>query len=201
MLWVVTGGVLLLNYSNKDLFFFINSRHTEQLDVFMYYTTWVGEGVIIVSVLSALMLFPRFRTWQYFFSALLCNLLPFFIQQGIKSYYDSPRPINYFKHAEWIHRAKEWPELLYRSYPSGHTAGAFCFLCFLSLCLPRRYRYIGLILFIIAMVVGYSRVYLSAHFFADIYAGSIVGTVFCILIYSVVAALQTRFSKKKGTFI
>ena len=201
ILWVIVGGWLLSSFSGKDLFFFINSRYTPYTDVIMYYTTWIGQGVVITTILALLMLIPRYRTWWYFIAALLCNLLPFFLQQTLKSYYDSPRPINVFKHAAWIHRAADWPELLYRSYPSGHTEGAFCFLCFLSLILPPRYRVLGVLFFIIAMFVGYSRVYLAAHFFADVYAGSIVGTVFCTLIYSVTALLKDRFFEKKGTFI
>ena len=201
LLWVVVGGVLLLQYSNRDLFFFINSRHTDALDTFMFHTTWIGEGELIVAVLLGLMLLPRFRNRWYFIAALACNLLPFFIQQLLKSYFDSPRPINYFKHAAWIHRADAWPELLYRSYPSGHSAGAFCFLCFLSLVLPPRYKWLGLAFFGIAMLVGYSRVYLAAHFFADVYAGSIIGTVFCVLFYSLIYLLKDRYSKEKGTFI
>jgi len=201
IVWVIAGGWLLSSFNSKDLFFFINSRYTPKTDIFMFYTTWIGEGFVIVTVLALLMLLPRFRNWWYFITALLCNLLPFFIQQTLKSYYDSPRPINVFKHAAWIHRAADWPELLYRSYPSGHTEGAFCFLCFLSLVLPPRYKALGFLFFTVAMLVAYSRIYLAAHFFADVYAGSIVGTVFCTLIYSVIALLKDRFSEKKGTFI
>jgi len=39
-----------------------------------------------------------------------------------------------------------------------------------------------LLLFIVALLVGYSRVYLSQHFFIDITAGSVFGTL-TILIF------------------
>ena len=129
--WVITGGILLLNYSAKDLFFYINQNHNPAADTVMYYTTWMGEGYFIIGVLLFLMALPWFRNWWYFFTALFCNIIPFFILQMIKSYYDAPRPINYFNHAAWIHLSKGWPELLYRGYPSGHSEGAFCFFCFL----------------------------------------------------------------------
>ncbi len=200
LLWMIVGGFLLLNFTNKDLFCAVNSNHTELADKLMYLTTRMGEGWIIIAILLLLFAIPRFRSWWYFLSALLCNILPFFIQQSLKSYYDSPRPINYFKHAPWIHLPSGCPELLYRSYPSGHSEGAFCFFCFISLLLPPRYKAWGLLFFTLALAVAYSRVYLAAHFFADVYAGSILGTIGCVLVYSIMDQLKTRFFQKKDTF-
>ena len=34
-----------------------------------------------------------------------------------------------------------------------------------------------------AILVGYSRIYLSQHFFEDVYAGSIIGVVITIIVY------------------
>jgi membrane-associated phospholipid phosphatase len=201
VVWMIAGGLLLFNFTNKDLFCAINSHHTEFADKLMYLITKMGEGWVIIIVLLLLFAFPRFRNWWYFFAALLCNLLPFFLQQFLKSYYDSPRPINYFKHAAWIHLPSGCPELLYRSYPSGHSAGAFCFFCFISLLLPSRYKPWGLLFFALALAVAYSRIYLAAHFFEDVYAGSIFGTIGCVLVYSIIDQLKVRFFEKKDTFI
>ena len=167
----------------------------------MYYITMMGEGFFIIGALLLTFLHPRLRNWWYFLTALLCNIIPFFIQQLIKSYYDSPRPVNFFKHAAWIHLSPDWPVILYRSYPSGHSEGAFCFFCFLSLLLAPRYRILGLVFFILALLVAYSRVYLAAHFFADVYTGSIIGVAACIIIYFFMGKFKDRFLKKKDTFI
>ena len=200
LLWVAAGGYLLVTYNQRDLFYFINSRHAPAADVFMYYVTWLGHGAVITSSLALLLLLRRFRTWWYFISALLCNVLTFFVQQWLKSYYNTPRPINFYKHATWIHLDKSWPELLYRGYPSGHSEGAFCFCCYLSLLLPPRYRAVALVFFMLALAVCYSRIYLAAHFFADVYAGSIIGFVLCTIIYSVLKIVKDRFFKESATF-
>lgn len=186
----------MANYSDEQLFRAINTRYSDAGNVIMYYTTWMGEGYIIVGVLLSLFFIKRFRNWWYFLLALLCNLLPFFIQQSIKSYYDAPRPMQVLKGREWIHYQPEWPLLLYRGYPSGHTEGAFCFFCFLSMLLPDKHRIWGLFFFILALATGYSRVYLTAHFFSDIYLGSIVGAVTPILIYSIMTIIKERFTNK-----
>ncbi|RYZ48512.1 MAG: phosphatase PAP2 family protein, partial [Sphingobacteriales bacterium] len=45
-----------------------------------------------------------------------------------------------------------------------------------------RYRWLAVVFFVLAMAVGYSRIYLAAHFFIDVYVGSIIGVVFTILV-------------------
>jgi membrane-associated phospholipid phosphatase len=201
LFWVIAGGILLINFNAEDMFFYVNTHNTPLADTLLYYTTWMGEGYFIIPVLLLVLAWPAYRNWWYVFTAILCNLIPFFIQQSLKSFFDAPRPLNYFHHATWIHLSPNWPVLLWRSYPSGHSEGAFCFFCFLSLLLPVRYRGFGLAFFILAMAVGYSRVYLAAHFFADVYTGSIIGAVMCTLIYSVMDKLKDRFYDRKGTFI
>ena len=198
--WIITGGILLVVYGRHDLFYGINLHYTDIADASMYYFTWLGEGWLIFGVLALLMLLPALRTWWYFFSALLCNLIPFFIQQLLKSYFNSPRPRLLYGEAG-MHYLPAWPGLLHKSFPSGHSEGAFSFLCFLSLLLPPRYNKLGFVFFALALAVCYSRVYLTAHFFEDVYAGSIIGGVTTTLIFSVMTFYRDRYLGKKGTFI
>ena len=81
IVWVFVGGLLLLLFSNKELFFAINTHYNDAADTLFYYATWMGEGWVIVTVLAGLLLIPRFHNWWYFLTASLCNLIPFFIQQ------------------------------------------------------------------------------------------------------------------------
>lgn len=200
LLWVVVGGLLLIVSNQHDLFFLINTHYNTYADFVMYYFTWMGEGVVIIGVLFLLMLIPALRNWWYFFLALCCNLIPFFIQQLLKSYYNAPRPRLQYG-TTGMHYLPDWPELLHKSYPSGHSEGAFSFFCFLSLLLPPRYRAIGLLFFLLAFAVAYSRVYLTAHFFADVYAGSIIGGVTTTIIFSVMTKYKDLYPLEKGTSI
>ena len=69
----------------------------------------------------------------------------------------------------------------FHSFPSGHTAVAFGLFCLLALISSNKM--IGVVCFFIALFVAFSRVYLSQHFFLDIYIGSLIGVVATVLSY------------------
>lgn len=192
LLWVVAGGILLILFSRRDIFHSINTNYNGVLDSIMYYTTWLGEGGVIITVLALIMLIPAYRNWWYFLSALFCNIIPFFIQQILKSAFDLPRPRLLYYDRLWMHYLPDWPELLHRGFPSGHSEGAFSLFCFLSLILPPRYNKLGLVFFALALGVCYSRIYLAAHFFEDVYAGGIIGAVTTTLIFSFMAKFKKQ---------
>lgn len=200
ILWVVAGAVLSVMYSKEELFRMINGNHSGIADSVLYYATTMGEGEIIIPALLLIMILPQFRTWQYFFTALFCNIVPFLIQQSLKSYFAFPRPFAYFHNAYWIHYLYKWPYLSERSFPSGHSTGAFSFFCFVSLLLPPRYNKLGFVFFMLALSVCYSRVYLVAHFFEDVYIGSIIGSVSTVGVFYIMDKYQDFFFKRERAY-
>ncbi|HRO43357.1 MAG TPA: phosphatase PAP2 family protein [Flavipsychrobacter sp.] len=195
-LWVILGGIALLLFDRQYLFGSINTRHTLLLDVLMVWITKMGEGVFGAIILLALLLMKSFRNGWYFAAALVCNVVPALIVQAVKSSVDAPRPLNYFKEAAWIHTLPEWERLMERSFPSGHTAAAFCLFAFLSLILTPKYKWLGVVFFILAMLVGYSRIYLAAHFFHDVYFGSVFGVLFTILVVAIMRKYPHYFFRR-----
>ena len=114
--------------------------------------------------------------------------------QVIKNPIAAPRPQAVYEGQDFLRLLSHWDVLRNDSFPSGHTTGAFSFMCILAFVLPVRYRFWGLLLFCLALMVGYARVYLAAHFFIDIYVGSIIGTVFSFAI----ATLMYYFKEQKS---
>ena len=96
-----------------------------------------------------------------------------------------PRPVALFPEPSALLRVPDFENHLAYSMPSGHTAIAFAL--FLSLALQRASRWQQVGLLGMALVAGFSRIYLSEHFLEDVYAGSLLGVV-CALI----AALAVR---------
>lgn len=192
LLWVCIGAVVQLLYSRQQLFFAINTHYSDFANVFMFYFTWLGQAEVIIPALLLLPVIPRFRNWKYLALAALCNFIPFLIHHYLKSWLNHPRPRLLYRDIPEMHFLPSWPELLHSGFPSGHSQGAFSFFCFLSLLLPRKYRGYGLLFFVMAITVGYSRIYLAAHLFEDVYAGSIFGVVTTSVIYFATITYQNR---------
>lgn len=197
IIWVIGGGIALTMFDNKTLFAAFNTHYSEAGDIIMLYTTWLGEGVFSAIVLLLLLGVSSLRNWWYFLAAVLTNGLPPLFIQAIKTNVGAPRPLKYFNEADWIHILPVWPRLMERSFPSGHTCAAFCLFSFLAILLPAKHRAWGTVLFMLAILVGYSRMYLAAHFFADVYAGSIIGTLFILVVMAIMHHYQDRFFKEK----
>lgn len=198
-IWLVLGGLAQLFFDRQALFAIVNTNHTELLDVLMVWITRMGEGVFGAVILLLLLTRKPFRNGWYFAAACLCNVLPALLVQVIKSSVDAPRPLNYFKEAAWIHTLPEWERLMERSFPSGHTAAAFCLFTFLALILTPRYKVFGLVFLLLGLLVGYSRLYLAAHFFHDVYFGSLLGVIFTLLIVSLMRRYPHYFYRKSRT--
>lgn len=201
LVWVVVGGILLYLFDKKELFAAVNTHYHPSTDLLMVFVTYMGQPELIVPTLLILMLLPPFRSWQFFVVGVVSNIPPLFIQQSLKRMFHEPRPLFYFHFSEqqapWLHYNPAWPELLRNSFPSGHSQGAFSFFCFLTLLLPAKQQKLGILFFFMALAVCYSRLYLAAHFFADVYTGSIIGCVSTTLLFTVAQNLINKYGKKK----
>ena len=195
VLWVIVGGILWAVFDRREIFERINSVHTSWADNFLNAYTALGDGTAIYLILLTLFGAPAFRNLWFALTAAACNLIPALVVQLLKALVAAPRPLRYWEQDNaWIHLADGWRRLEgHHSFPSGHTAGAFSLACFLSILLPKRFAPLGLLIFFMALGVGYSRLYLAAHFYADVYVGSIVGTLVTLLVYAAMRAVQPRF--------
>lgn len=63
-------------------------------------------------------------------------------------------------------------------YFSAHAANSFAIVSFFTLVLKTRVKYLGIILFLWASLVAYSRIYIGVHYPLDIITGVSVGLLF-----------------------
>lgn len=181
LFFLVIAVILLLTFSKTDLHILSNKANSLFLDYFFKYATYLGDGAMI-AILFIVLLFIKCR---YAFSFLAGSLATALVVNFVKKVllHDVYRPSKYFEMYETyqLHFVEGVKLHSFQSFPSGHTATAFN--VFLTLAILSKNNTLKLLLFIAALLVGYSRVYLSQHFFIDITAGSFLGTLLILIFW------------------
>ena len=161
---VVLGVTIhLLPEINKFLFYQINNFHFHWLDTIMLPITYCGDGTVLAIVALGLW---KLRGWRKFLWLVLILASGGILVQIIKYSFPSPRPGGVFSDIHIL-----GPVLRARSFPSGHTASTFALVSFLS----REFPQMGTLIWVIAILIGFSRVYVGAHFPADVLLGAGLG--------------------------
>ncbi len=177
LLLLMMSILLMLIFTKEEIYFAVNHRHTVFTDVFFANVTQLGasEGCIWISIVVTLI---NFRKGFLLSSSYLLN---FVISQTIKHLVKAPRPHLFFiKKLSGIYLVKGIVMLDANSFPSGHSVSAFTAAVVLTY--TTKNKYWGVILLLIAVLVAYSRLYLSEHFLIDVTAGSALG-VFVTLVW------------------
>ncbi|HRP89416.1 MAG TPA: phosphatase PAP2 family protein [Edaphocola sp.] len=194
-LWIFEV-ILFFKLSEEQLFRLVNGNHNSFFDIFFYWISFIGTFSVIGSVLILLVLI-KYKSWNIFGLFAFTQLIPFLINQGLKLYFAQPRPSIVFGGQPWFHAVEGVQLHTGLSFPSGHTAGAFAFFTLLSMLLPARQKLWAILFFILAVLVAYSRIYLGQHFFVDVFAGSMVGTVLPLIIFLIWEHFQKRKQNPK----
>lgn len=174
----------------SQLHLYINSYHHDLSNTLFYYLTFLGEGWTAL-IIAVILLFVRYR---YAVIVILSYALSSVIVQYLKHfvYSDHDRPVIFFKNNPDLYLVPGVDNNIYNSFPSGHSTTAFAIYLCLALFIPNKWS--KLCLFMLALLVGWSRVYLSQHFFEDIYAGSFIGVASAILIFMMFTRNQQKNS-------
>jgi membrane-associated phospholipid phosphatase len=156
--------------SREAIFFTVNSWNQPWLDAIEPYVTDIGDGTTAV-ILSLVMLLFSYRSWLLLASSYAITSIA---AQILKYIYIAPRPKLYFA-SQWsrVHTVDGVYILEKYSFPSGHTVSAFsAALVITYLCKNKGW---GIPALFVAIMVGYSRMYLTEHFYEDVLAGSAIG--------------------------
>ncbi len=111
---------------------------------------------------------------------------------GLKFTIDRPRPFVTYPEIEKLAKTGNG-----RSFPSGHTSGAFAAATSLSIAFPKWYVIVPS--YIWASGVGYSRMHEGVHYPSDVFAGVLVGTGSAFLCHWVNKKLH--WERKKNWFL
>lgn len=148
----------------------INQWHAPFFDFFFKYSTHLGDGALFGVLVIIFAFLKRRMILVWLLSGILTFLVTFLFKKIL--FHGSYRPAMDvgIDSLHWVEGVKV---ALWGTFPSGHTITVFAIATVLCLyCRNSKLQYVWIAL---ALIVGYSRVYLSLHFLVDVFVGSLFG--------------------------
>ena len=195
LIFFVISILLLIINTKGDVFLYINAHHTPFWDQFFRFGTYLGDGTLAAIVMLLVLILYSIRKGLIGGISLITISV---VIQSLKRlvFTDAPRPKNYFTDID-LHLIDQVNVHGSNAMPSGHTAAGFALFMSLSIIFAERNKYIAFVCFILAFIVGYSRLYLAQHFLADVTFGSLIGILSPLVFFTIFASEQ-KLSKIKN---
>lgn len=184
---------LILKYSNSTFFLFVNGLNSEILDTLFYYFTFLGDGALAAILIIGLLWVSYRDALTFLIITILITVIVSILKDHV--FPELNRPVAYFGTTQYLHLVAGYKPPILSTFPSGHTATAFSIGLYLSILSKQNLT--KYILFIVAFFVGYSRMYLSAHFPADVVGGATLGVITTLLCYYLSLNLYGAWGDKK----
>lgn len=181
-IFIIIGLVLLSLLETGDLVLYFGHNRTPFFDSLFSIITKFGEE-LAYAIITIALLFVRFR---YAIMIPIIGILVTILSYVLKTFFKHPRPAVYFRDSPALDTVEYVGDVTLlqglTSFPSGHTFSAFCLFGMLAYALHRiRFgKALQLICFLLAALIGLSRVYLFQHFLKDILFGAALGTLLTI---------------------
>lgn len=152
--------------------------------------TEIGDvnGYLVILGICVLLTFLVFKRWKYIGQITLVLVLATVSNMMLKRFIDRARPgIEHLVVVKTL------------SYPSGHAMSAMAFYGFLTYLLYKLKIngflkfFLMLLLGLVILSIGLSRIYLGVHFPSDVAGGFIAGLIwvfFCILIFNLIEVFR-----------
>lgn len=176
----LTAGLLLLLFNGKAATFTsLNTYHPYWLNVLFINYTFMGDGIFALCLIALYLFY--FKKRKEGMALLYAFLLSGIVVQVIKNLTSSPRPRLFFEPGRYLHFIDNVSLANNSSFPSGHTATAFAIATVLIIMMKNKKWQLPVVM--AAALVGYSRIYLAQHFFADVLVGACIGTGSAVLSY------------------
>lgn len=198
-LLVLMVTVFLLNYGKIQIHVYLNQLVGNKIiDQFFYFITFLGDGAVAPVLLVLITIYNVRLGLVCTVSFLVAGLSTWLIKNYL--FHDVMRPYHVF---QWtIHSELKLVDSehvhTHRSFPSGHSTQAFAILLCLAFYVKSNLN--KLLFLFIAVLVAFSRVYLSQHWLVDVTVGSIVGAVTAMFFYYLLISRNKMQSLNRPVF-
>lgn len=154
---------------------------------FFYFFTLIGDGWFLVPCVLFIFVYSKYKNLNYKIEVLnfiIISLIMLMLTSIFKQLFfpEVMRPIKYFSsvlNENWNVNNFDFTFHRFKSFPSGHTTSAS--ICGFFIMRYFKNIYLRLIIYIVILFVGLSRVFLFQHFIIDVYVGVILGII-CVFL-------------------
>lgn len=159
---------LLMEFEYK-IYFFFQGLQRPWLDYFLAWPTKLGETFLGLTTITAIiLLIDRKKGLRNVGIAAIAILLADWVSEILKQIINRPRPYVVWENAHVIfYKARS------SAFPSGHAMIVFCMAYLLYYFYPQKMRWV----WIVAVWLGLTRVYVGVHYFTDVLAGAVLGVL------------------------
>jgi membrane-associated phospholipid phosphatase len=173
----IACGIFILVYGKQETFCLINGNHNIYTDFVFKYLRYAGDGYMWLAVLVFCLFFRKKYILAVIAAVVISTLLAQFFKRIV--FPEDLRPIAYLAVNFPVHVVEGVKMNRMYSFPSGHSTAAFTIALVLAHMVNKRIW--SIILPLLALLVGYSRVYLAQHFLTDVLAGMILAVISALL--------------------
>lgn len=181
--YLLVGGIVLTQIDKGDMVIWLNQNHSSFQDFLFKNLTHIGEEWILLPVLGVFLLTNRYAAFLMFFSIILNGAIIQILKRFV--FEDMLRPYLFFKDQgkimEFYHFVEGVKIRKHHTFPSGHTNTGFAFLLIMAFLVKNQS--LKIFFGVLAVMVGFSRIYLFQHFFIDTYVGGILAIIFSTVFY------------------
>jgi membrane-associated phospholipid phosphatase len=182
MIFFLSSFFALLVFGKTVCSFPLEAYHSFWLNVFFINFTFIGDGIFVLCLIA--LVYFYFKNKKLAFTLLYSFLVSGIAVQIIKNLAGASTPRLFFEAGQYLNFLNAVTPANNASFPSGHTATVFAIATVLVLMLKNKNWQIPI--FFVAVLVGYTRIYLAQHFLIDVIIGAFIGTVSGVLSYHLV---------------